>query len=238
SSDLDYGNGLGSVTRTLSGSTFVVAQDNSAVGAGWSYGMIDQLIPMAADSNGPAGVLRVYGTGGYRFYQATGNGTFQSPAGDNGTLVQNSDGSYTYTSPCGVTTNFNAAGQETSQVSTCGCIQYTFSYNSDGTLASMKGTDGAVSTFNYDSDGLLSSISVAPSAGGTPMRTYQLPHDPGNLTGVTNPDGSSYTFGYDAGSHLTSASLAGQSMTWTYADGQAATIQEGSGAPAHLTPAD
>ena len=109
----------------------MVAQDDSAVGAGWSYGMIDQLIPIAADSNGPAGVFRVYGTGGSRFYPANGDGTFQSPPGDNGTLVQNGDGSYTYTTPSGVTTNFNAAGQETSQVSTCGCIQYSFTYNGE-----------------------------------------------------------------------------------------------------------
>src|SRR5262249_13778598 len=69
---LNYPNGMGSLSRTFTGSTFEVVSE-SPLGRGWSLSITDQLIPIAADANGPAGVLRVYGSGGYRFYQSTGN---------------------------------------------------------------------------------------------------------------------------------------------------------------------
>src|ERR1700722_12234973 len=56
----------GPLDQTVSRSTFVVAHDNSAFGAGWTFGPTDHLVTIAADpvNNLPAGMLRVCGTGG------------------------------------------------------------------------------------------------------------------------------------------------------------------------------
>src|SRR5262249_47751154 len=69
----------GHTRSTASGVTYVVVEDNSPFGAGWTFSGVDQLVDIAADSNGPAGKLRIYGTGSWRFY--TGTSTFTSPAG-------------------------------------------------------------------------------------------------------------------------------------------------------------
>jgi hypothetical protein len=96
--------------QTVTGAAYVVAQDSSALGAGWTFSGIDQLISIPADANGPAGMLRVYGSGGYRFYQGTT--TFTSPAGDNGTLTL-SGATYTYSTPDGQTWTFVTSGTYT-----------------------------------------------------------------------------------------------------------------------------
>src|SRR5689334_23135058 len=59
---LNYPGGMGSLSRTFTGSTFEVVSGPS-LGNGWSLSIEDQLVPIAADANGPAGVLRVYGSG-------------------------------------------------------------------------------------------------------------------------------------------------------------------------------
>jgi hypothetical protein len=74
----------GQSDQTITGAAYIVALDASVLGAGWSFAGVDQLVSIAADGNGPAGMLRVYGSGGYRFYEGTSS--FTSPAGDNGTL--------------------------------------------------------------------------------------------------------------------------------------------------------
>src|SRR5262249_31705510 len=86
----------GPTDQTLNGCTFVVAQDSSALGAGWTFAGVDRLVSFSASGNDPAGVLRLYGDGGYRFYQ--GSTSFTSPPGDNGTLTL-SGGTYTYSTP-------------------------------------------------------------------------------------------------------------------------------------------
>jgi hypothetical protein len=84
-----------------------------------------------ADSNLPAGELRLYGTGEYRFYASQGGGAYQSPAGDNGTLTF-SGTAYTYTTPDGQTWTFNSSGQETSWASADGNQTLQFSYSQLG----------------------------------------------------------------------------------------------------------
>jgi hypothetical protein len=97
------------ITKSISGVTYVAAYDNSAFGAGWSLSNYDELLPISADSIGPAGQLRGYGAGGWAFYaQDTTSGsetTYTSPQGDNGTLVFTSaSNSFAYTTPGGDST--------------------------------------------------------------------------------------------------------------------------------------
>src|SRR5262249_24516899 len=109
----------GGTTLTPSGTAFVRAEDASPFGPGWTFSPLNQLYDIPSDSTGPAGKLWLYGTGGFRFFQGT-TGTFTSPTEDNGTLVKNGDGSFTYTTPEQVKINFDSGGKETSRVSADG----------------------------------------------------------------------------------------------------------------------
>jgi YD repeat-containing protein len=93
-------------------------------------------------------------TGGFRYFTGTGP-SYTSPANDQGTLVKNMGGTYTYTSKEQLQTNFDSSGRMTSQVDPHGLTQ-TLSY-SGGLLSTLTQPDGGVATFSYSS-GLLSSI--------------------------------------------------------------------------------
>src|SRR6266705_2106521 len=94
--------------------------------------MVDQLYSIAADGNGPAGVLRAYGSGGWRFYQDSGGGSYQSPPGDNGTLAA-AGGAWTYsgnalatmTAVDGAVSTFSYTGGLLSGISTAGPRSWT-----------------------------------------------------------------------------------------------------------------
>ncbi len=83
------------VQSTISGTTAVVVNGSTdPIGRGWSVGGTAQLIP---DGNG--GYFWVDGDGGTRDFQAGNGTTFVSPPNDFGTLVKNSNGTFTYTDP-------------------------------------------------------------------------------------------------------------------------------------------
>jgi RHS repeat-associated protein len=197
----------GQTPQTVTGAAYVVAQDASPFGAGWTFSPVDTLVSIAADSNGPAGVLRVFGTGEWRFYQSLGGGAFQSPAGDNGTLSQ-TGGTYTYSTPDGRTWTFNSSGQETSWASADGQQTLQFRYAS-GLLAGMTAIDGALSTFSY-TGGLLQTIQAVNS------RVTSFAYSGSSLTQVTNPDGGLHTFAYDGNNRLTGETFANLQNGWAY----------------------
>jgi YD repeat-containing protein len=198
-----------------------VAQDGSPYGAGWSFSPVDQLVSIAVDNADgyPAGQLRVYGTGGYRFY--SGTTTFTSPAGDPGTLTL-SGGVYTYTLPDGEKWNFNSSGYETSQVSADGLTTLSYRYDGSNRVSGMTAIDGALSTFTYGT-GVVTLVTAN-------SRTTTLSLSSGNLTQVTNPDGGVHTFAYDGSHHLTGETFANLQNNYAYsASGALATITWGSG---------
>jgi hypothetical protein len=92
---------------------------------------------IAAAGAAPAGMLRLFGAGEYRFYQGTS--TFTSPANDNGVLTL-VGGTYTYTTPDGQTETFNSAGCETQWTSADG--QETLKYRYNG--SNQKGQRGRI----------------------------------------------------------------------------------------------
>jgi YD repeat-containing protein len=206
---------------SASGSTFVVSQTGSPFGAGWTLSNMDQLVSIAADSYGSAGMLRAYGTGEWRFYASSG-GSYTSPAGDNGTL-SSSGGTYTYTTPDGQKWNFNSSGQETSWVSADGQQTLAFTYTS-GQLTGLTAIDGSTTTFSYS--GSLVSTIQAPGP-----RTTTLAYTGTDLTTVTNPDGGSDSFSYGGSHLLSSESLGNAAQGWSYGTGNVlATYTRGSGA--------
>src|SRR5262249_11838917 len=163
---------------TFTGYTFVDAQNSSPFGPGWTFSPVDQLVNLPASGSIPAGQLRLYGTGGWRFYQDLGGGAFLSPPGDNGTLTKNlSTGVFTYYTPEGLQYLFNSSGQMTSQVSADGQEVLSFGYTGS-LVSSMTAIDGAASTFSYSS-GLLSSIATPGP------RTYSSTFTSGATTTLT-----------------------------------------------------
>jgi len=134
-------------TQALTGTAYVVAQDSSPFGAGWTFSPVDQLVSIAADSYGPAGMLRVYGTGEYSFY--TGTVTFSSPADDAGALSL-TGGTYTYTSPDGTTETFNSGGYETQWASADGQETLQFRYNGSNQLTGVTATVRAPSFVGFE----------------------------------------------------------------------------------------
>jgi YD repeat-containing protein len=218
--------GLPGGTQALTGTAYVVAQDASPFGAGWTFAPVDQLVSIASDSYGPAGMLRVYGTGGWRFYQGTTS--FTSPPGDNGTLSV-SGGTYTYTSADGQKTTFNSAGYETSWASGDGQQTLQFRYDGSNRLTGMTAIDGALATITYGAG--VATITVL-------SRTTTLALDgsttPANLTQVTNPDGGAHTFAYDGSRRVTGETFANLNNAWAYtSSGTLGTFTWGSSGPSN-----
>ena len=90
--------------RTVSGVQPVVVNVASPFGAGWSLGGIPSLLL------GSAGIAIVdNGTGGSRYFSGTGP-SYTSPVNDRGTLVQNGDGTFTYTAKDQIKTDFDDTG--------------------------------------------------------------------------------------------------------------------------------
>ena len=86
--------GVDTITRTVNGSTIVVANGSSdPYGQGFGIAGLDQLVSVTG------GVLWVSGSGSGRFFaNGTTAGTFINPANDFGTLTQSQiDSTYTYT---------------------------------------------------------------------------------------------------------------------------------------------
>src|SRR5262249_33682591 len=97
----------GDVRRTVSGNDLVVANDSSAIGAGWSLGGIDRLVSVTG------GLVWVYGMGGARYFASAGGNNYTTPAGAFGTLVKNGDNTFTYTAKDKSLWKFDTSGYPT-----------------------------------------------------------------------------------------------------------------------------
>jgi RHS repeat-associated protein len=215
------------LTQVCSGSAAVVANDTSPYGAGWSLAGVDQLVPVTG------GVLWVYGSGGSRFFTKGPGNTFVSPANDFGTLVQNGDGSFTYTAKDQIQTHFDSQGREVTQTDPHN-LTVTYTYDGAGRLTGVAKPDGGVTTFTYDSSGHLRNID---EPGGRVLTfTYDAA---GDLITVTDPAGELRTFTYDANHHLTNDHWGTQDTTYTYdATGGVSSVDRGGGDTLAISPAD
>jgi RHS repeat-associated protein len=194
-------NGTG-INRTFTGTAYLVSEDNSPFGAGWTFSKTDQLVSVTG------GVIRIYGNGGWSFYASAGGGSFTSPAGDPGTLSQ-SGGTYTYSTPNGSTWTFNSSGYQTQWTSPDGQSIWQYSYNGSNQLTGITAPDGSLSTITYSS-GLAQTIATAG------VRTVSMAYSGTDLTQITNPDTSTDTFSYDGNHHLTSETIGGVQNQWAY----------------------
>jgi YD repeat-containing protein len=167
---------------------------------------VDQLYSIAAGSTGPAGMLRVYGSGGYDF--STGTTSFTSPAGDNGTLTL-SGSTYTYSTPDGQTWTFNSSGYETQWTSADGQETLQYRYDGSNRLSGVTAIDGALTTISYGT----STVTLQT----VNSRTTTLTLDgSNNLTGIANPDGGLQTLTYDGNHRLTEQQFGLLQNNWAY----------------------
>jgi RHS repeat-associated protein len=190
---------------STSGTAVVVARDGSPYGAGWWIDGLDQLYAVTG------GVLWVTGAGDSRFFTAAGGGTFISPAEDFGTLVQNGNGTYTYTAKDKTLYNFTSGGLLANITDTHG-LALSYSYDGLNRLSQVQAPDGGITTLSYDpSSGVLASVNEPGS------RSVVVQHDgSGNLTFLTDAAGFTRTLGYDANHHATSDSWAPLAAAFSY----------------------
>jgi YD repeat-containing protein len=190
---------------STSGTAVVVARDGSPYGAGWWIDGLDQLYAVTG------GVLWVTGAGDSRFFTGAGGGTFISPAEDFGTLVQNGNGSYTYTAKDKTTYNFTSGGLLANITDTDG-VAISYYYDGLNRLSQVQAPDGGLTTLSYDpSSGVLASVNEPGS------RSVVVQHDgSGNLTFLTDAAGFTRTLGYDANHHATSNSWAPLAAAFSY----------------------
>ena len=204
--------------RTASGVTPAVANAGSPFGAGWALGGTQFLVV------GSAGVAVVdNATGGFRYFAGTGP-SYTSPANDQGTLVQNTGGSYTYTAKDQTKTNFDSTGRMTGQVDPHGLTQ-AFAY-SGSLLSTITQPDGGVATFSYNGSNLLTGVQ---EPGGRYLTLNYDAHN--NLTGFQDAAGGVYTFGYDGSNRLVNEQVGPLNATYTYstANGTLTGINRGLG---------
>ena len=192
------------------GTTFAVDQSASPFGAGWNLSILNRLIDVPASGSDPAGRLWLYGTGDWRFF-AGSSGTFSSPADDNGVLVKNQDGSFTYTTPEQDKIEFDSEGFQTQWTSADAHATLHFAHAA-GLLTGLTAIDGSASTFNYSS-GKLTSI-LAPGS-----RTFTTTIDTnGDLTSIQNPDDGVHSFTY-SNHRITSETFGLIANQWHYDSG-------------------
>lgn len=199
----------GGSTISQSGVTFVVNQDASVFGAGWNLSTLNRLIDIPSSGANPAGKLWLYGSGGWRFFSGT-SGTLTAPPEENGTLVKNGDGTFTYTAAAGWVIQFDSSGYQTSWTSADTKESYSFTYSS-GNVSGFTAIDGSTSTFNYTSS-KVSSISVPGS------RTFTLTVNgsTGDLTSITNADSGVHSFEYNANHRMTRELFVNLENNWAY----------------------
>jgi RHS repeat-associated protein len=195
---------------TTSGTEYVVSQDSSPFGPGWTLSGVDGLLSV------PGGLLFVSGTGGQRFF-ATGttNGNITNytvPAIDTGSLLTYNSSTllYCYELPDGTEEFFNSLGYETALRRPDQLATLAFNYTGS-LLTSMTAMDGAVTTFTY-SGGLLRTIVTDNNR--TVTIGYNSYNDP---NAITDPDGRTENFSYYNNSHLLTGETYGAlADSWSY----------------------
>ena len=129
------------------------------------------------------GVIWVYGNGDWRYFGQNADGSYSNPPEDFGTLVENGDGSWTYTARDQTVTNFDYFGCQTSVVDPHG-LATVYHYDVNHDLTEVDTIDGGVTTFN-------GSVFTEPG-----RRTWGLTFAGKDLVALTSPTGQVRTFTY------------------------------------------
>ena len=197
-------------TYSASGSFPVVVNSGGSLGNGWMLGGTYSLL-----FGNPNVALIDNSTGGFRLFTGPGP-IYTSPANDQGTLVQNSDGTYTYTYKNQLQIHFDSTGRMISEVDPHGLTQ-SFAYGSP--LSAITQPDGGVATFTY-SNSLLASIQLPGNRSLTPSYDSNK-----NMTGFIDAAGGVHTFAYDTTGRLVNEQVGPLNTTYTYSPSNGTLIQ-------------
>jgi RHS repeat-associated protein len=202
------------------------ASTNGPLGYGWtdSYNW-----SLSIDASGDVTVNQ--DDGSTVAFTSSGGGTFTAPPRVLASLVQNGDGSYTFTRfSDGIGYNFSSSGVLESEVDRNGYVttlnysgtqltsvsdpvgrQLTFTY-SGSNISQLTDPLGRTMTFQYDSSGNL--VKTTDAAG----RSWSFTYDPNHLLlTMTDPNGGTTTNTYDSSDRVVDqVDPMGQSTTWSY----------------------
>ena len=163
------------------------------LGFGWalSYGMSLRQDPGTQD------VTVTQEDGAQAFFVPNGSGGFASPTRVLATLVQNGDGSWTFTRRARTKFFFSSSGQLI-KVQDLNGYATSLSYDALGRLAAVSDPAGRSLSFSYDPSNRVSQVS--DPAG----RAVKYGYDGGgNLAAVTDLDGGVTSYAYDGAHRLT-----------------------------------
>ena len=224
--------GTSTTTLTRSGYAFSVNEQNSPFGNGWTFSDTDQLVNIAANPTigAPAGLLRIYGTGGFNFYPLVSGGPTPTylAADDNGTITfYGSLAEYIYTTPAGDSTTFNAQGDETQWQSADGDQVLSYSYGAPHVLTLMTASDGGLTQFSGTGPQIEQIKAPGP-------RVYTLSNT-GSLTSILDPDSNRYSSGLTP--LLTGEQFGELTNVWAYNNSGVETMTTSGGGIETLTPA-
>ncbi len=154
-------------------------------------------------------MLRIWGSGGWRFYDSNGTGGYNDPVGDYGALSVYG-GTYTYVTADGESWTFNSSGYMTQWTSADGDETLQYRYDGGNRLVGITAIDGALTTITYTG-----STTVTFQTVNSRVTTLTLDGS-NNLTNIVNPDGGVQTLSYDSSHHLTQESLGLLQNNWAY----------------------
>ena len=199
------GHGLG-LTLTRTYNSQAAAQGLSGqFGAGWVSSFSDHLTV-----NQTAGTATVTQANGSTVPFTISGSSFVAPSWAHASLVQNSDGTYTYTLANQDSYHFDSNGRLMGEADRNGETTAA-SYDSQGRLLTITDPAGRTITLTYNPDGTVAS--ATDSSG----RKVSYSYSGGNLVGVTDADGGAWAFGYDGAHQLTSETdPRGHTVTTTY----------------------
>jgi RHS repeat-associated protein len=176
---------------------------NASLGRGWSH---DYDITLKENTDGS--VLISEGNMKYEYFTLS-NGAYLPMPGYYSTLAKNSAGTFTLATKDGQVFTFNADGTLASIADRKGNIT-TFAYTS-GNLTAVTDPSGRKATLAYDADNHLTS--VTDSTG----NKYTFAYSGNTLTSVTYPDGGQWQYIYDANAFmLTKTDPLGNTTTYVY----------------------
>jgi RHS repeat-associated protein len=206
------GRGIGlSLTRYYNS---LAAGVSGPFGNGWSSSFSDHL---AVNRTGGTATLTQANGSTVPF---TINGSaFVAPGWVHGSLVQNADGTYTYTLANQTSFHFDSSGRLLSEAGRNGETT-SVAYDSKGRLSTITDPAGRTITLTYGKGG---TVTQATDSSG---RTVSYSYSSGDLTGVTDADAGTWAFGYDKSNRLTSETdPRGHTVTTVYNSSNQVTSQ-------------
>ena len=199
------------------------ATSTGRLGYGWtdSYGMKLAVDTTSSGVLASAGLLALtQENGSITRFTRNADGSYGAPSRVSASLVQNADGTFTFTRRARDTFTFDSTGRLTAEQDVNG-NRATLAYDSSGRLSSVTEPAGRALTWSYDANSRVGA--VTDSSGRTVSYGYDTA---GQLTSVTDPAGRITGYGYDSNHLLTTITNPRGGVTTTAYDAGSRAISQ------------